>query len=167
MSTAVWLGLGFAATVLWGASYAMLRAAGTVSPYVTNTLVGSLLVLSGLCGELIVAGGDPDKFRAAWALLAAEAAQGAPSVRGLYVAGYVVTGVAGGYCYLSASLMPGYSIAILTAMTSVYPLVTTAAVFALFGEWRRVQLALAIPGMALAALSCVLLALSPIPSSSG
>jgi hypothetical protein len=51
----------------------------------------------------------------------------------------------------------------LTALTSIYPLITTLIGFAAFAEWRAVRLSMAVPGLGLAVVSCVLLALSPTP----
>lgn len=165
MASGTWLLFGMLATVLWGTSYGALKPAGDVSPFVTNTLVGIALVTSGVIGLAVATDGQGAAFRASWRALAEPAAQSAPGTRGLYVLAYVVTGVVAGYCYLYASQIPGQSISILTSLTSVYPLVTTLIGFAAFAEWRTVRLQMAVPGLGLAVVACILLALSPLPAS--
>ncbi len=157
MSTNLWIWLGLGATVLWGGTYALLKPAGAVSPFVTNVIVGALGFVTGLLGLAVESRSDPSRFNAAWLDLGIDN-------RWIYILGYSVANVVAAYLYLYATQLPGVQISVLTAMTSCYPLVTTLLCFLFFAEWKRVRLALAVPGLALATASCILLAMSPLPA---
>jgi RsiW-degrading membrane proteinase PrsW (M82 family) len=135
---------------------------GSLDAFVVQVLFGAGTVILNLAGMGIwalaagsLSGQAPsDLFRQPWQTMFAN-----PS--SLYLIGYVASSAFAGFAYLMAASNPEVVLSILTALTAAYPLVTTILMFAIFREFDKINLRLAVPGMLLTAAGCILLALSP------
>lgn len=86
-----WLGLAFCASALWGASYALLKLAPSVSPFATTVVVGLLQVAVGGVGAGVVG------WQASWGSVVSSW----KTVVGVF--GYAATTIGAFYCYLLAT----------------------------------------------------------------
>jgi hypothetical protein len=160
-SDMTWIVWALTATILWGAGYSFLRPTGDVNPLVSQILFGGgtfvcNLTVMGIWAAVTGDGDSLTTFVEPWQALFRHR-------QSWFLLGYVLCNSFAGLAYLYASTLPDVPLSVLTALTAAYPLVTTVILFAVFQEFEKIDLRLAIPGIIVTATGCALLALSPKP----
>jgi len=169
-----WVGWGLLCCALWGGAYVFLKAAaiespndhgadtaaGPLSPLAVHVVYASWSVVLTLVAMMVVAAVMQTlsgrsllaEFADQWRTLSGR--------RVGWVTGYSLCLLGGAWLYLYASQLTDTPVALLTALSSGYPLVTMAGCWLLFRDRDGVDLRLAGPGVVLNVLGIVLLSLS-------
>jgi hypothetical protein len=149
-----WLVWGILATIGWGVAPVFLRLS-PVSVWIRQTIVGAMNVAVCLVGLAVeTRNAEPGAFAAEWSTLV-DPWTAASAV------GYSTMSIAGSLTFLTGQRVENAPLTLLNAMTSSYSIITTALLFAIYHEYTKLNLALAVPGLLLIVVGLVLLALSP------
>lgn len=178
-----WLIPTIVATVGWGGGYAWLRPVQGVSPFIIQILYSSISAIASLIAMLIYYPGnngadnrangsssgtiDSDnntssttlgEFRHQWKLLTQERVNWC-------ILGYIGFFTVAALAYFYAIQVKGASLAIITALTSLYPCLTLIVTFIIFQDHTKHNLYLVVPALVLLVVGGVLLVLSKKPST--
>ena len=149
----VWVWWSFAASLAWGGAYAFLRPTGPISPWVVQILYGLGSAFLNTVGMFLFSPNWRQDWTSGW------------RQEHLYLLGYIFLNSIAGFAYMAAAqYASSKNVATITAISSTYPVITTLILFLVYKEYRNVDLSLAIPGLALAATGCALLAIAPRPT---
>jgi drug/metabolite transporter (DMT)-like permease len=144
----LWITLGVGAIVCWGVAFACLKPLSDhLSPFFLQFLtcvVGSVIHGLILWGE--------GTFTDSWILWSSS-----KWLAGWSIA-YTLFSLIGTLCYLFGSQVTNASLSVLTALTSVYPVVTIFIMFIWSHEIQQLKLPFALPGILFCLVGAVLLA---------
>ena len=149
-----WLFLCLSATLLWGTSYSLLKPIGLMSPLILQCLTGFGQILLGSIVLIISFSGNWNEIKKTWQISLDS------NTKILLLITYILLNFIASNCYLRATQLPNVSIAIITSISSCYPIITTLLAILFYNEAKNISLSWAIPGFFFNTLGCILLAFS-------
>jgi len=142
----LWQTLGIGCLLCWAAAYTVLPSFNTVSPFVLSAIYGIETFVINLLVNLAVNG--PSGWQQSWQL---DAKQVIGSLA------YSVFLTCGALLYLFASRQPNVLVSVLTAFTSSYFAISFVTILFIYGEYERLQIKFAVPGIILMVAGTILL----------
>lgn len=131
---ALWFVLAILSAIVYGAAYPILHYLKDINVCLIQSTYG-LTTLAVGCFSIAVSGSITQDSLDAWT---------SGTSIGLLLA-YCACLIAGNYLYLAAVQSPGAQVSVVTAMSSAYVVITLLLAFAIYQEYKNLNLYIAIP----------------------